>query len=36
VANYLQSLNSMTLNVPGKPSTPNSVSAQVEQSRNQR
>src|SRR6266478_6525476 len=36
VANYLQSLNSMTLNVPGKPSTPSSVSAQVEQSRNQR
>jgi N-acetylmuramoyl-L-alanine amidase len=36
VANYLQSLNSMTLNVPGKSSTPNSVSASVEQSRNQR
>jgi N-acetylmuramoyl-L-alanine amidase len=36
VANYLQSLNSMTLNVPGKSSTPSSVSAQVEQSRNQR
>jgi len=36
VANYLQSLNSMTLNVPGKSSTPNSISAQVEQSRNQR
>ena len=33
VANYLQSLNSMTLNVPGK-TTP--VSASVEQSRNQR
>src|SRR6266403_1501049 len=36
VANYLQSLNSMTLNVPGKSSTPSSISAQVEQSRNQR
>jgi N-acetylmuramoyl-L-alanine amidase len=36
VANYLQSLNSMTLNVPGKSSTPTSASASVEQSRNQR
>src|SRR6267154_410594 len=36
VANYLQSLNSMTQNVPGKSSTPSSISAQVEQSRNQR
>jgi len=36
VANYLQSLNSMTMNVPGKSSTPSSVSASVEQSRNQR
>jgi N-acetylmuramoyl-L-alanine amidase len=33
VANYLQSLNSMTMNIPGK-TTP--VSASVEQSRNQR
>src|SRR6267143_1925995 len=33
MANYLQSLNSMTLNVPGKPVP---VSASVEQSRNQR
>jgi len=33
MANYLQSLNSMTMNVPGK-TTP--VSASVEQSRNQR
>jgi N-acetylmuramoyl-L-alanine amidase len=36
VANYLQSLNSMTMNVPGKPSTPSSIGASVEQSRNQR
>jgi N-acetylmuramoyl-L-alanine amidase len=36
VANYLQSLNSMTMNVPGKSSTPSSVSTSVEQSRNQR
>jgi len=36
VANYLQSLNSMTMNVPGKPSSTSSVSASVEQSRNQR
>ena len=36
VANYLQSLNSMTLNVPGKSSAPTSASASVEQSRNQR
>jgi N-acetylmuramoyl-L-alanine amidase len=36
VANYLQSLNSMTMNVPGKSSTSSSVSASVEQSRNQR
>jgi N-acetylmuramoyl-L-alanine amidase len=36
VANYLQSLNSMTLNVPGKSSAPSAVSASVEQSRNQR
>src|SRR6266404_2253200 len=36
VANYLQSLNSMTQNVPGKSSTPSSISASVEQSRNQR
>ncbi|MCU1241772.1 MAG: N-acetylmuramoyl-L-alanine amidase [Candidatus Acidoferrum typicum] len=36
VANYLQSLNSMTMIVPGKSSTPSSVSASVEQSRNQR
>jgi N-acetylmuramoyl-L-alanine amidase len=36
VANYLQSLNSMTMIVPGKPSSSSSVSASVEQSRNQR
>jgi N-acetylmuramoyl-L-alanine amidase len=36
VANYLQSLNSMTMNVPGKSSAPSSVTASVEQSRNQR
>jgi N-acetylmuramoyl-L-alanine amidase len=36
VANYLQSLNSMTMIVPGKPSTASSVSPSVEQSRNQR
>jgi N-acetylmuramoyl-L-alanine amidase len=36
VANYLQSLNSMTMIVPGKSSTPSNVSASVEQSRNQR
>jgi N-acetylmuramoyl-L-alanine amidase len=36
MANYLQSLNSMTLNVPGKASSTSSVSASVEQSRNQR
>ena len=35
VASYLQSLNSMTMNVPGK-ATPSPVSASVEQSRNQR
>ena len=36
VANYLQNLNSMTMNVPGKSSAPSSVTASVEQSRNQR
>src|SRR6266478_4524389 len=36
MANYLQSLNSMTMNVPGKSSAPTSASASVEQSRNQR
>jgi N-acetylmuramoyl-L-alanine amidase len=36
VASYLQSLNSMTMNVPGKSSAPSPVSASVEQSRNQR
>jgi len=36
VASYLQSLNSMTLNVPGKTSVSGPVSASVEQSRNQR
>src|SRR5438270_9691302 len=36
VANYLQSLNSMTLNAPGKSGSPTSVAASVEQSRNQR
>ena len=36
VANYLQSLNSMTMNVPGRSPAPSSVSASVEQSRNQR
>jgi len=36
VANYLQSLNSMTMIVPGKSSIPSNVSASVEQSRNQR
>jgi N-acetylmuramoyl-L-alanine amidase len=36
VANYLQSLNSMTMNVPGKSSAPSPVTASVEQSRNQR
>jgi N-acetylmuramoyl-L-alanine amidase len=36
VANYLQSLNSMTMIVPGKSSSSSSVSASVEQSRNQR
>ena len=36
VASYLQSLNSMTMNVPGKASAPSPVSASVEQSRNQR
>jgi N-acetylmuramoyl-L-alanine amidase len=36
VASYLQSLNSMTMNVPGKSSTSTPVSASVEQSRNQR
>ncbi len=37
VASYLQSLNSMTLNLPGKgPSTRPGVTTQVEQSRNQR
>jgi len=35
VASYLQSLNSMTMNVPGK-AAPSPVSASVEQSRNQR
>jgi len=36
MAAYLQNLNSMSMNVPGKSSAPSSVSAQVEQSRNQR
>jgi N-acetylmuramoyl-L-alanine amidase len=36
VASYLQSLNSMTMNVPGKSSVSSQVSASVEQSRNQR
>jgi N-acetylmuramoyl-L-alanine amidase len=36
MANYLQSLNSMTLNVPGKSSSSSAVTASVEQSRNQR
>jgi N-acetylmuramoyl-L-alanine amidase len=36
VASYLQSLNSMTMNVPGKTSAPSAVTASVEQSRNQR
>ena len=36
VASYLQSLNSMTMSVPGKPSVSGPVSASVEQSRNQR
>jgi N-acetylmuramoyl-L-alanine amidase len=36
VASYLQSLNSMTMNVPGKSSVASPVSASVEQSRNQR
>jgi N-acetylmuramoyl-L-alanine amidase len=36
MANYLQSLNSMTMSVPGKTSVPGSVRASVEQSRNQR
>jgi N-acetylmuramoyl-L-alanine amidase len=36
VASYLQSLNSMTMNVPGKSSVAGPVSASVEQSRNQR
>jgi N-acetylmuramoyl-L-alanine amidase len=36
VASYLQSLNSMTISVPGKPSVSTPVSASVEQSRNQR
>jgi len=36
MANYLQSLNSMTMNVPGKSSAPISVTPTVEQSRNQR
>jgi N-acetylmuramoyl-L-alanine amidase len=36
MANYLQNLNSMTMNVPGKTSAPSGVSASVEQSRNQR
>jgi N-acetylmuramoyl-L-alanine amidase len=36
MANYLQSLNSMTMNVPGKSSAPISVTPSVEQSRNQR
>jgi len=36
MANYLQSLNSMTMNVPGKSPAASSVSASVEQSRNQR
>jgi N-acetylmuramoyl-L-alanine amidase len=35
MANYLQNLNSMTMNVPGKAPSP-AVSASVEQSRNQR
>jgi N-acetylmuramoyl-L-alanine amidase len=36
MANYLQSLNSMTLNAPAKSPGPIPVSASVEQSRNQR
>jgi N-acetylmuramoyl-L-alanine amidase len=36
VASYLQSLNSMTMSVPGKSSVSSPVSASVEQSRNQR
>jgi N-acetylmuramoyl-L-alanine amidase len=36
VASYLQSLNSMTMNVPAKSPAPTPVSASVEQSRNQR
>jgi N-acetylmuramoyl-L-alanine amidase len=36
VASYLQSLNSMTMSVPGKPSVSSPTSASVEQSRNQR
>jgi N-acetylmuramoyl-L-alanine amidase len=36
MANYLQSLNSMTMNVPGQSSAPSTVRASVEQSRNQR
>jgi len=36
MANYLQSLNSMTMNAPGKSSAPSPISASVEQSRNQR
>jgi N-acetylmuramoyl-L-alanine amidase len=36
VASYLQSLNSMTMNIPGKTSAPSAVTASVEQSRNQR
>ena len=34
VASYLQSLNSVTLNIPSKPSSPRSTSAKLEQSRN--
>src|SRR5712692_4993148 len=36
MANYLQSLNSMTMNGPAKSPGPTAVSASVEQSRNQR
>jgi len=36
MAAYLQNLNSMSMNVPGKTSAPSGVSAAVEQSRNQR
>jgi N-acetylmuramoyl-L-alanine amidase len=35
MASYLQSLNSVTLNQPGKPAAPRHASPPVEQSRNQ-